>query len=163
MIVVADTSVILNLCCVGQQELLPPLFGEIFIPPEVKHEFERASRAYARFAWVAVPTWIREQRPVSVPSSLQQNAHLDAGEIAAIALALELAASALLIDEAEGRQAARRQGLTVIGTLGVLVRARQSGLLQAIAPILDQLEHQANFWIAVEIRAEALRLVGEAG
>lgn len=162
MIVVADTSVILNLCCVGRQELLPALFREVMIPPEVRQEFERAARAYPRFATLTLPAWVREQPPRSVPQSLREISRLDPGETAAIALALELAADAVLIDETDGRQAARRHGLTTIGVLGVLVRARQAGLLSALAPVVDQLERQANFWIRPEVRQEVLRLVGES-
>ena len=81
---------------------------------------------------------------------------------AAIALALELAADAVLIDETIGREAARQHGLTIIGVLGVLVRARLTGRLPVISPVMDELERKANFWVTPEIRREALRLVGEA-
>lgn len=162
MIVIADTSVILNLCCVQQQELLPALFQKVVIPPAVRLEFERATLSYPRFAELLLPAWILEQRPRSIPESIRRTPHLDAGEIAAIALALEVSADALLIDETEGRRAARQLGLTTIGVVGILVRARVTGLLPAIAPLFDQLEQKANFWLAPEIRLEALRAAGES-
>jgi|SRR5258705_5406935 len=76
------------------------------------------------FAGLSVPKWVQEQAPKSVPESLGRDTRLDPGEMAAIALALELKADAVLIDETDGRQAARRHGLATIGVLGVLVRAR---------------------------------------
>jgi predicted nucleic acid-binding protein len=161
VIVIADTSVILNLCCVQQHELLQALFSRVLIPPAVRLEFERAAAVYPRFEGATLPAWIQEQAPKTIPESLRRAPHLDAGEIAALALALETAADAVLIDELEGRRAARRLGVTAIGVAGILVRARQSGLLPAIAPLFKQLEEKANFWLAPEIRAEALRLVGE--
>ena len=161
MIVVADTSVILNLCCVSQQDLLPPLFGDVFIPPEVREEFERAVRHYPRFAGLALPSWLREKPTLSTPNSLRRIPGLDAGETAAIALALELGAHAVLIDELAGRNAAHLLGMMPIGVLGILLRARRTGRIKAIAPVIEQLESRANFWVSPDLRREALRLAGE--
>lgn len=69
--------------------------------------------------------------------------------------------TAVLIDETAGRRTARQLGLTTIGVAGILVRASQAPLLSAIAPVLKELEQKANFWLAPDIRAEVLRLVGE--
>jgi uncharacterized protein len=161
VIVVADTSVILNLCCVGQEELLRRLFTDVFIPSEVGNEFERAARAYPRFAGLKLPAWTRERRPNSIPQSLRLEPHLGPGETGAIALAIELGAYAVLIDETHGREAARRHGVTPIGVLGVLVRARKRQFVVAIRPIIEALESKANFWVRREIRDEVLRSVGE--
>lgn len=111
---------------------------------------------------MTLPVWIREQPPQKIPEAIHHSPHLDAGEIAAIALALETTADAVLIDETEGRRVARQLGLTTIGVAGILVRARLAGLLPSIAPVFEQLEQKANFWLAPEIRAEALRAAGEA-
>lgn len=161
MIVIGDTSVILNLCCVRQQELLQALFREILVPPEVRLEFERAAQVYPRFAGLVMPPWIRVQRPRAIPDAVRHAPRLDTGEIAAIALALEITADALLIDETDGRRAARQLGLRTIGVAGILVRARAAGLLPTIGPVLEQLEQTANFWLAPTLRAELLRSVGE--
>jgi predicted nucleic acid-binding protein len=161
VIVIADTSVILNLCCVQQQHLLPALFQQVVVPPEVRHEFDRAAGTYPRFTGLTMPVWIREQLPRAIPETLRRVPHLDPGEIAAIALALEMAADAVLMDETEGRLAARRLGLTTIGVAGILVRAQLAGLLRKIGPVLNELEQKANFWLAPEIRTEVLRSVGE--
>lgn len=140
MIVVADTSVILNLCCVEHEDLLPALFEEVLIPTTVRLEFERAVLAYPRFSGLVLPSWASERLPKVIPESIAAASHLDAGEIAAIALALETSADAVLIDEAAGRRVARKLGLTAIGIVGVLVRARVVGLVSQIAPIFQQLE-----------------------
>jgi hypothetical protein len=159
--VIADTSVILNLCCIQQQELLREIFHEVIVPPEVNQEFVRAARAYPRFAGLTMPAWILQRAPKTIPESVRGRPTLDLGEIAAIALALEIEADAVLIDEADGRRAARQVGLTTIGVVGILVRARMAGLLPAIAPIFDQLQQKANFWLAPHVQADALRSVGE--
>ncbi|MGI8542269.1 MAG: DUF3368 domain-containing protein [Aridibacter sp.] len=84
---------------------------------------------------------------------------VDAGEAEAIALASEK--SCLLIsDDRQPRAAAKRLGVSVIGTIGVLVRAKNSGIVSAIKPILDDLELN-SFFISQALREEALKLVGE--
>ncbi len=86
---------------------------------------------------------------LTIPEDVRRMPRLDAGEIAAIALAMEIAADAVLIDETDGRRAAHRLGLTTIGVAGILVRAHAAGLLSAVSPVLDQLQQKANFWLSV--------------
>jgi predicted nucleic acid-binding protein len=161
MIVVADTSVILNLCCVEQAHLLPGLFHEVWIPDEVRIEFERLAVHQPRFQGLRLPDWalIRPAAPVS--AALAAMANLHAGETAALALALDGHADAVLMDESAGRHAAKLLGLPVIGVLGVLLQARRSGLLPAIKPVLQRLEIEAGFWLSPVLVAEALRKSGE--
>lgn len=160
MIVVADTSVILNLCCVKQAELLPRLFHEIVIPPEVASEFVRLTAELPRFIGLTLPTWIRQQPCSSIPETLAAEG-LDEGETAALALALEIRADAVLVDERRGYETARRLGLNVVGVLGILLRAKVSGFLSQIGPVIVALRRDAEFWISEEVRDEVLRLAGE--
>ncbi len=87
-------------------------------------------------------------------------AELDAGEASAIALASELHADLVLIDDRRGREVARRMALPVKGTLGVLVEARDRGLLPSLAPVIGELR-EAGFWVTDEVVARVLALVGE--
>jgi predicted nucleic acid-binding protein len=115
MIVVADTSVILNLCRVQHEQLLEQLFQRVLIPSQVANEFTRLAGAQTRFAGLALPAWITILAdPKSTPPSVAQ-ANLDPGESAAIALCLGEKADALLIDEALGRRVAENLGLRTIG------------------------------------------------
>jgi len=103
MIVVADTSVMLNLCRVQQEQLLQLLFQKVLVPSEVANEFTRLTKAEPRFSGLSLPTWITVlPGPKSVPPLVIQ-ANLGPGESAAIALCLNEKAGALLIDEALGR------------------------------------------------------------
>lgn len=162
MIVVADTSVILNLVCIQQEHTLQSLFGRVVIPPEVASEFGRLCATEARFAGLKLPAWIEiEPAPNPIPPDVYA-AKLDAGETAAIALGLKLAADALLMDEKLGRLTAQRLGLKTIGILGVLADARRRGLIPSVRAVLSRLEVEAGFWIAPSLRHEVLRLAGES-
>ena len=162
MIVVADTSVILNLALVGQEELLAALFGEVLVPPAVESEFARLAASQGRFAALCLPAWVRVRGPAMIPSAVSRHAELDPGESEALALALEIHADGLLIDEAAGRAVAIKLGLTPIGVLGILVRAKRHGQLAAVAPVIEALLERAHFRVAPELVQEVLRLAGEA-
>ncbi|MDA0838258.1 MAG: DUF3368 domain-containing protein [Planctomycetota bacterium] len=86
---------------------------------------------------------------------------LDAGEAEALALAEEIKASAVLIDEAAGRASAVQNGLPVIGTLGILLRAKERGLIDAIRPLLDSLQKDLGFFIGASLRDFILQQAGE--
>lgn len=161
MIVVADTSVILNLCCVEQAHLLPALFHEVWIPDEVRVEFERLSLHQPRFQNLRLPEWAHIQPAARVSEELASIPNLHAGETAALALAMDGHADAVLMDESAGRRAAKLLGLPVIGVLGILLQARRSGLLPAIRPVLERLAEEAGFWLSPVLVEETLRKCGE--
>ena len=86
---------------------------------------------------------------------------LDPGEAEAIALALELKSDLLLLDERRARTVASRLALRVVGLLGMLIEAKQKGLLPLVRPVLDDLEVKAGFWITETLRARILQVAGE--
>jgi predicted nucleic acid-binding protein len=162
VIVVADTSVILNLALVGQDGLLATLFHDVLVPPAVQAEFARLAASEGRFAGLELPTWIQVREPAAIPAAITQHTNLHPGESEAIALALEIRADAVLIDEATGRAVAVELGLTPLGVLGILVRAKRHGQLAAVAPVRDALLIRAQFRVAPELADEVLRLAGES-
>jgi predicted nucleic acid-binding protein len=99
VIVVADTSVILNLCFLGHEALLPVLFGTVHAPPEVEAEFMRLAAADIRFMGLAFPSFILRTAPKTTTHAWAQSPVLHGGEIAALSLALELRADLVLMDE----------------------------------------------------------------
>lgn len=128
MVVVADTSPLRYLILIEHAAVLPAVLGTILCPAAVLTELAHPHAPVAVRAWaLAPPTWVRvhsETRTVDLP------ARLGAGESAAIALACDLRADAVLVDDGAARQAARHVNLTVIGTLAVLARAADAGLLE---------------------------------
>lgn len=161
MIVVADTSVFLNLCRIRQEVLLSALFHQVYAPPEVKAEFLHACLRLPRFSNLTFPNWVivrAIQQPLIVRASW---AVLDPGESAALELALEIPAHAVLMDEAKGRKVAARLGVIALGVVGILIRAKAAGLLAAVAPALDMMERDARFFLSPTDRQKALSLAGE--
>lgn len=161
MIVVTDTSVVLNLCWLHHEALLPAIYAEILAPSEVAREFARQAATEPRFAGLRFPRFIVVADPTFIPAVLAANRDLDPGETAALALALERGIADVLIDERAGRAAAIALGLKVAGLLAVLVESRQRGLIPELRPLLDALVSGARFWIGADLRKEALRRAGE--
>lgn len=161
MIVVADTSVILNLCFLGQETLLPALFGTVYAPPEVESEFLRLAAVDIRFTGLAFPAFILRIDPKTTSHAWAHSPVLHGGEIAALSLALELHADLVLMDESEGRAAATALKLPTMGLLGILLQARQQSLIPSVTTLLDRLDHEARFWMAPSLRANILRIAGE--
>ncbi|MGB3557770.1 MAG: DUF3368 domain-containing protein, partial [Geitlerinemataceae cyanobacterium] len=86
---------------------------------------------------------------------------LDPGEAEAISLALELNANRLLIDERLGRSIATQYGLKIRGILGLLINAKEQGLIQVLKPILDDLIDRAGFRVRQDLYDRILQEVGE--
>lgn len=128
MIVVSDTSPLNYLILIDCQDVLPTLFGQIIIPQAVLNELQHTKTPEKIKTWIITkPTWL-EVRNVRV-SPINKLENLDYGEREAIFLAEELGADAILIDEKDGRREAAKLGFITIGTLSVLDRAAETGLI----------------------------------
>ncbi len=127
MLVVSDASPLNVLIRCGHVNVLPGLFGTVVIPPAVRQELTHASTPEIVRAWMdQSPDWLRTQSPSSEVAEGTRHR----GEREAIALARDLGAGLLLVDDLKARRAARQAGLKIIGTRGVLERADAAGLLE---------------------------------
>jgi predicted nucleic acid-binding protein len=128
MIVVADTSPINYLILIDQIGILEVLYGRILIPHAVHEEMLSPKAPQSVRAWAKnPPSWLELLSPsIGLHPPV---ARLDRGETEAIALAEELHADWLLIDEAAGRDEAAKRGLQTIGTLGILREGHRAGML----------------------------------
>ena len=160
-IVVAHTAVLLNLSSIGQVKLLTTLFREVVIPPEVASDFGRLVSETPRFEGLTLPRSLRQQKASTIPNLVRCAAGLDPAAAAALALAVELHAGAVLVEKRRVHEVALQLGLRAIGVLGILSEAKAKGLLPRIAPMLDELEAKAGFKITPTLRARVLRSAGE--
>ncbi len=137
-VVVSNTTPINYLVLIDHIAVLPQMYTRVIIPQAVSEELQDEGAPAKVKAWVAShPAWL-EVRTVAVLLDTSLTV-LDAGEREAICLAQELAADALIIDEPAGREAAKRQGVRVIGTLRVLYDAA-AGLCE-LAQAYERLQH----------------------
>lgn len=144
MIVVADTSPLNYLVLIEEIRILEILYREIIVPTAVRDELLSEDAPAQVRRWMAnPPTWLEIRSPLPV---LRDPTKLDPGETDAIALAEQLKADRILIDEILGRREAMDRGLKVIGTLGVLRQAHREKLLD-LPTALERLR-STSFYIA---------------
>jgi predicted nucleic acid-binding protein len=142
MIVISDTSPLCYLLLIDAIDLLPDLYGCVVIPPSVQAELADPKSPAIVQAWIAhPPNWLNIRTPtLPMTTALDE---LDAGEQAAIALAQELQADLILLDDQAARTVASKRNLAVVGILGILVRAAQQEKIDFPATI-NKLQ-QTNF------------------
>ena len=117
MIVISDTSPILNLARIELLDLLPNLYQQVLIPPAVHHELLRTHYEGRAALERALESWLVVAWPKNEQLVAQLRKDLDAGESEAIALAFERRPALLLIDERLGRRAAETLGLSITGLI----------------------------------------------
>jgi predicted nucleic acid-binding protein len=163
VIIVSDTSVITNLAAIGHIQILHQLYDRILIPEAVYQELTHIDPPVPGTLEAQTFTWI-ERRIVcdhQLVQQLQIQAKLDPGESEAIALALEIDADLLLIDERCGRAEANRKRIRIIGLLGVLLEAKQCSLISEVKPLMEALINTFEFRISQVLYNQILQLVGE--
>jgi len=159
--IVSNASPLINLVRIGKLPLLRKLYGELLIPEAVWREVVTEGVGQPGAEEIKGATWI-ERRVVKntelVQVLLQE---LDAGEAESIALALEVEADWLLMDEHLGRETARHLHLRCIGLVGVLIIAKREGLISTIKPCLDALRDLAGFRLKDGLYIKVLQDEGE--
>jgi len=161
--VISDSSALIALSRIGRLDLLRELYGDVTVPQGVIREVTGNGAGQPGAEEVSTAKWIMavEVRDQQLVSSLSRD--LGDGESEAIALAVELKADLLIVDDLLARQVAAILGLSVVGTVGVLLEARLRGVLPEIKPCLDDLIDLAGFRISEELYARVLRETGEHG
>jgi predicted nucleic acid-binding protein len=156
LIVVSDTSPILNLARIGRLQLLPSLYRQVLIPSAVYEELTASKGDLSPSIDLASESWLIVASAKDQKRVQELREDLDIGEAEAIVLAIERGADLLLVDERRGRRTATAAGLTVTGLLGVVARAKRAGLIELGKPVLDDLIQIARFWIGPDLYAEVL-------
>lgn len=162
MIVISDTSPVLNLARIGRLELLPLLYKQVLIPSAVFDELTASKRDLPPAIDFASESWLIVASANDRPRVQEFRKNLDPGEAEAIVLAIEHRADLLLVDERRARRTATAAGVTVTGLLGVVAGAKRAGLIDLAKPVIDELIQTARFWIGPDLYAEVLAELGEA-
>lgn len=160
--VVSDTSVLHCLAITGQFQCLHKVFGTVPHPPAVLTEVSRRPDlpVHGQTQTAILEGWMKVVTPHDQVAVHSLRKDLGAGECEAIILAKELQPSLLLIDDLDGRITTQKLRLQVIGTVGVLLRARKLGHIPFLKPLLDDLVAH-RFRLGTQLYTQALREAGE--
>lgn len=162
MIVVADASVLIGLSSIGYLHLIQEQFsGKVLIPPAVWKEVVEQGGDRPGSHQVSKADWINVHDLKNQDISTILKMELDEGESEAIALADELKADVVLLDEKDARRIAKQLGLRVLGTIGILVWGKRVGKINNLRQVLDILQNRAMFRISHTLYQQALKSVGE--
>lgn len=148
-IIIADASPLIALADIGELDILKNLYQSILITDVVRREIQ-----------VDLPEWISISTEYDPQKQKLLELELDPGEASAIALALNKTSSRIILDEQKGRSVAQRLGLKVTGTLGIIIKSKEEGLIRAGKPILEKLETH-GFWLSEKLKKEILDRMGE--
>jgi predicted nucleic acid-binding protein len=157
MNVVSNATPIISLATIEQMSLLSQLFGQIHIPRAVYQEVK--SKKAPGYDEIDAPyIHVNDIQGTLYIGLLRHD--LDRGEAEAIVLAKELNAETLIIDERTGYLIAKEQGLHVIGTLTVLLMAKEQGVIPVVKPLLDKMMRRGR-WYSQFVYTDFLRKIGE--
>jgi len=129
--------------------VLQELYGTVVTTPTVAAEYR-----------LPLPEWVKLDAAKDMHRQQLLALQLDAGESSAIALALEKMDCTLILDDYKARRIADQLGLSVTGTLGILLKAKQRGILPALKPVLERIR-QTNFRLSAELEMQVLKLADE--
>ena len=158
MVIVSDTSPVTNLIKIGELDLLKNVFEMIIIPRIVYEELfvvDKQKVIIDQANWI----YVVDLKNLALKSKLLLE--VDKGEAEAIALAIELKADYLLIDEQAGRAVAERLGIKITGIIGILIQAKQKGLIKKVKPYLERLMNEASFRISSHLFKNVIALLNE--
>jgi len=156
--VISNTTPILSLIKIGKLDILKELYGQIMIPEAVFNEME-VGKDWLFYTDLSKIDWIRIE-PIQQITSKLYLFDLDAGEAEVIILAQEQKADLVIMDEIMGRRYAKQLGLKLTGTLGILLRAKEKGLIDDVAPLISNLIKN-GVWISPELIKVVLKKAGE--
>lgn len=160
MRVVCNTSPLILLAKIRRLDLLRRLYDEVLIPSGVLKEIEAKPTKEAKRIQALLRNRKFHLSTTSKRALSEVPKDLGAGEREAIALAVESKADLIILDDKEGRRVARSKGLRVTGTLGLLIEARERGLIPSIRRELDHLM-EAGIWINEALYHRILQEFGE--
>jgi predicted nucleic acid-binding protein len=148
-VVIADTSCFILLDKINELDLLQKVFKHITTTTEIANEFNKP-----------LPHWVSIQSATNPRYCELLKIEVDKGEASAISLALEIDNALLILDDQKARRLAERLRLDYTGTLGILLKAKELGILTAIKPVLQKIQ-RTNFHFSEKVLNDILRTADE--
>ena len=147
--VIVDTSCLIVLENIESLFILERMYGTVFVTPTIQREFGKELPPFAEIKSAQNRKYEALLRSV-----------VDPGEASAIALCLEVDEPLLILDDRKARTIAREAGIPLTGTIGVIVKAKETGIVSAVSPLLERLS-ESGFWMSDELRSHVSKLSGE--
>jgi len=148
-IIISDTSSLILFDKIGELELLNKVYDTIVTTPEIAGEFGDS-----------LPVWIKIHSVKDIKYQEFLGTQVDWGEASAIALAIETEDALLLLDDLKARKLAGKLNLKYTGTLGVINKAKQMGIISKVKPLIEKLL-ETDFRISENIITEILKINNE--
>lgn len=159
--IVSNTTPISNLLHIDKISVLSELFGAVYIPEAVANEVNVVFSSYEEWQECVEGEQIIIQ-PISNTIFVKQLVpFLHQGEAEAICFSLEKKAKLCLIDDKDARTIAQLHNLPVTGTLGILLKAKKTGLISSVKQLIDKLRAEHHFWIREDMYQKVLHIAKE--
>ena len=148
-IIISDTSCFIILSKIGELDVLQKTYGKIVTTIEIAIEFGET-----------LPEWVEIATVTDKYRQKLLELQIDKGESSAIALAIETPDCTIILDDNKARKIAERLGLNFTGTIGVIIKAKLSGVIPSIKPILEKIR-QSDFRLTSDIELQAIKEANE--
>ena len=159
--IVSNTTPISNLLHLDNISLLAELFGTVYIPEAVANELNVVFLSSREWQKCIEGEQIIIQSISNTIFVKQMVPFLHQGEAEAICLSLEKKARLCLIDDKDARTVAQLNNLLVTGTLGILLKAKETGLISSVKKLIDKLRAEHHFWIREDMYQKVLHIAKE--
>jgi len=160
-IVISNASPIINLAIIGRLGLLEKFWEKIYVPEAVWKEVVIDGEDKKEVAEIKNADWIIVEKVKDQNLTLLLMQNLDKGEAEAIALAIEMNADIILLDETDAREAADIYKIEKTGVLGILLLAKLKNEIPNLKQEIENLKEKANFWLKESLIQDVLKDAGE--
>lgn len=143
--IISDTSCLIILTKIGELDILHKVYGTIITTLDIATEYGET-----------LPEWVEIKTVVDKSKQQLLEMQIDKGESSAIALALETPNSTIIIDDYKARRIAEKLGISYTGTIGVIIKAKKSGIIHSIKPFIERIK-QTDFRLSEDIELHALK------
>jgi predicted nucleic acid-binding protein len=147
--IISDTSCFIILTNIGELDLLQKLYGQVVTTVDIAIEYGDT-----------LPEWVEIVQVTDPYRQQLLEMQIDKGESSAIALALEIPGSIIILDDYKARKIAEQLNLHYTGTIGVIVKAKLKGIIPSIKPLLNKIK-ETDFRISIELELQALKAANE--
>lgn len=160
MKVVSNSSTLIALARINHLDILEKVVKKLIIPPAVYDDIVIKGAGRPGSAEIRQAKWIEKRNVSDQEMVMRLNSILGLGESEAIALAKEIKADLIILDDDKARKVALSEGLRLSGLLAFLVQAKEKGIIERVKPLMDGLKLK-GFFISENLYQDTIQKAGE--